>query len=129
MQRIRAKAPGPRRDSPLRHNGDRMTNKIVVLSACASEEEALKIARALVDARLAACANIVPGARSIYRWKGVTEDAREWLLIIKSRRDLFEALGAELRRLHSYELPELVAVPIIDGSAEYLGWLDAELGL
>ncbi|MGA2436424.1 MAG: divalent-cation tolerance protein CutA [Bryobacteraceae bacterium] len=106
-----------------------MTNKIVVLSACASEEEALKIARALVDARLAACANIVPGARSIYRWKGVTEDAREWLLIIKSRRDLFEALGAELRRLHSYELPELVAVPIIDGSAEYLGWLDAELGL
>lgn len=106
-----------------------MTNKIVVLSACASEEEALKIARALVDARLAACANIVPGARSIYRWKGVTEDVREWLLVIKSRRDLFEALGAELRRLHSYELPELVAVPIIDGSAEYLGWLDAELGL
>ena len=66
-----------------------MTDKIVVLSACDSEEKAAGLARHLVERRLAACVNIVPGARSIYRWKGVIEDAPEWLLVIKSRRDLF----------------------------------------
>ena len=70
-----------------------MTDKIVVFSACATEEEAEKIARMLVEARLAACVNIVPGARSIYRWQGAIESAAEWLLIIKSSRQIFARLS------------------------------------
>ncbi len=104
-----------------------MTDKIVVLSTCGSAEDAGKVARGLVEARLAACVNVVTGVRSVYRWKGAVEDAPEWLLIIKSRRDLFEPLKAELQRLHSYEVPEVVAVPIVEGSPNYLDWLDAEL--
>jgi periplasmic divalent cation tolerance protein len=105
-----------------------MTDKIVVFSACDSEEQASQIARALVEQRLAACVNIVPGARSIYRWKGQIEDAAEWLLIIKSRRDLMEKLRAAIGNIHSYEVPELLAVPVVDGSESYLAWLDFELG-
>jgi len=105
-----------------------MTDKIVVFSACDSEEQASQIARALVEQRLAACVNIVPGARSIYRWKGQIEDAAEWLLIIKSRRDLMEKLRAAIGNIHSYEVPELLAVPVVDGSESYLAWLDRELG-
>ena len=105
-----------------------MTDKIVVLSACDSEEQAVGIARALVEQRLAACVNLVPGARSIYRWKGQVEDAPEWLLIIKSRRDLMDQLRAAVGKIHSYEVPELVAIPVVDGSESYLAWLDRELG-
>jgi periplasmic divalent cation tolerance protein len=103
-----------------------MTDKIVVLSTCASPEEAERIARALVGARLAACVNIVPGVRSIYRWKGAVEDAGEWLLLIKTRRDLAGPLGAELARLHSYEVPECIALPVVAGLDAYLGWIGAE---
>ena len=105
-----------------------MTDKIVVLSTCPSAEEAEKIARTLVEKRLAACVNVVPGARSFYRWKGALEEAGEWLLLIKSRRELFPRLCAELESLHSYEVPEAVALPIVDGSPAYLSWLDAEVG-
>jgi len=104
-----------------------MTDKIVVLCTCASAEEAAKIARHLVENRLAACVTIVPQVRSIYRWKGVVEDASEWLLIVKSRRGLVERLSAEIARLHSYQVPEVVALPLVDGSAAYLNWLDREL--
>ncbi len=104
-----------------------MTDKIVVLSTCPSAEEAEKIARTLVEKRLAACVNVVPGARSFYRWKGALEEAGEWLLLIKSRRELFPRLLAELESLHSYEVPEAVALPIVDGSPAYLNWLEAEL--
>ena len=104
-----------------------MTDKIVVLTACDSEQEAETIARHLIDQRLAACVNIVPGARSIYRWKDQIEDAREFLLLIKSRRDLFEPLRAAIEKLHSYEVPEVVALAMVDGSPDYLAWLDFEL--
>ncbi len=105
-----------------------MTERIVVLSTCASAEEAEKIARVLVEKRLAACVNVLAGVRSFYRWKGALEDAAEWLLLIKSRRDLFTQLRAALEAAHSYEVPELVVLPIIDGSPAYLSWLDAEVG-
>jgi periplasmic divalent cation tolerance protein len=104
-----------------------MTDKIVVLSACDSEAQAVQIARSLVEQRLAACVNILPGVRSIYRWKDSVEDATEFVLVIKSRRDLFGALKTELGKMHSYELPETIALPIVDGSDAYLSWLDREL--
>ena len=104
-----------------------MTDKIVVLSTCGSAQEAEKIARTLVEKRLAACVNIVPGMRSVYHWKGAIEDASEWLLLIKSKRELFEKLCAELAGLHSYETPEIVALPIVEGSGSYLNWMEAEL--
>ncbi|HLH38240.1 MAG TPA: divalent-cation tolerance protein CutA [Bryobacteraceae bacterium] len=105
-----------------------MTDKIVVLTTCDSEQEAEQVARRLIEKRLAACVNIVPGARSIYRWKEAIEEAGELVLLIKSRRDLFAALRAELSSVHSYELPEVIAMPIVDGSEEYLTWLDREVG-
>jgi periplasmic divalent cation tolerance protein len=105
-----------------------MTDKIVVLSTCETGEQAEKLARHLVDNRLAACVNILPGARSIYRWKGATEDAAEWLLIVKSRRDMFDSIRAAIAKLHTYEVPEVIAMPVVDGSESYLGWLDRELG-
>ena len=104
-----------------------MTDKIVVFSTCDSEEQAGRIARELVEQKLAACVNILPGARSIYRWKGQVEDSSEWLLIIKSRRDLMDKLRAAIGKIHTYEVPELLAVPVVDGSETYLEWLDREL--
>ena len=104
-----------------------MTEKIVVLSTCGSEEEAAKVARAVVEARVAACVNIVPRIRSIYRWKGEVQDDAEWLLLIKSSRRLFDRLKTEIRKVHSYEVPEVLAIAVVDGSTEYLDWLDREL--
>jgi len=104
-----------------------MTDKIVVLSTCGSAEEADRIARRLVEARLAACVNITPGVRSIYRWKSAIEESEECLLVIKSRRDLLAALETELRKVHSYEVPEILALTVIDGSESYLLWMDGEL--
>lgn len=104
-----------------------MTDKIVVLTACDSLELASNLARDLVERRLAACVNITPGARSIYHWKGKVEDTAEWLLMIKSRRDLFPALRAAVEKLHAYEVPELIALPVAEGSEPYLAWLDREL--
>jgi len=104
-----------------------MTDKIVVLSTCDSDEHASTLARHLVDKRLAACVNILPGVRSIYRWQDKTEEASEFLLVIKTSRERFTALRAEIEKVHTYEVPEVVALPIVDGSEAYLGWLDREL--
>jgi periplasmic divalent cation tolerance protein len=104
-----------------------MTDKIVVLSTCDSEENAKKLAEQLVEQRAAACVTIVPRVHSVYRWKEQVESADEWLLVIKSRRDLFPALRAELEKLHTYEVPELIALPVVDGSEAYLEWLDGQL--
>src|SRR6266700_980489 len=104
-----------------------MTTHIVVLSTCASEEEAERLARLLVDARLAACVNVVPRVKSYYRWKGAIETAEEFLLVIKSSRHLFEALRTELEKDHSYEVPEVLALPVVDAARNYLTWLAANL--
>lgn len=105
-----------------------MTGPIVILSTCASAEEAAQLARLLVERRLAACVNIVPGISSIYRWEGRIETAGEWLLLIKSSRDLFEAVSEALRAAHSYEVPEVIALDIVAGSARYLDWLTHSIG-
>lgn len=103
-----------------------MTDKIVVFSTCASAEEGERIARALVERRLAACVNVLPGVRSFYRWKGRVEDASEVLVVMKTTRGLFDLLGAELAKLHSYEVPECIAVPVSGGLEPYLAWIAAE---
>jgi len=101
-----------------------LTDKIVVLVTCRSSAEARKIARALVEKRLAACVNIfrVP-VESIYRWNGKVEKAIEVLLIIKSSRRRFPALEREIKRLHSYDVPEIIELPIAEGSRAYLAWI------
>jgi periplasmic divalent cation tolerance protein len=103
-----------------------MTDKIIVLCTCGSAEDAERISSALVESRTAACVNIVPGLTSVYRWKGAIERSPEWLLVIKSRRGLFERLRAEIEKLHTYETPEIVALQIVDGAEAYLNWLDRE---
>jgi periplasmic divalent cation tolerance protein len=100
-----------------------MTNEQIVLSTAGDEEEARKIARALVERRLAACVNIVPHIESIYRWQGKIEDSREWLLLIKTSAELFPDVRNAIRELHSYELPECIAINVAEGDPEYLQWL------
>jgi|ERR1017187_2065524 periplasmic divalent cation tolerance protein len=100
-----------------------MTDKQIVLSTAGSEEEARKIAHHLVERQLAACVNIVPHIESIYRWQGKMESSREWLLLIKTTAEKFPAVRDAIRELHSYDLPECVAIGIQDGSSEYLEWI------
>lgn len=95
----------------------------LVLVMAGSEDEAASIARTLVDERLAACVNIVGPARSIYRWRGAVEDAREYLLLIKTRARLYSSVERRVRELHSYDVPEVVALPFASGSHPYLEWL------
>ena len=97
---------------------------MVALSTVGSAEEADRLARALVERRLAACVNVVPGVVSHYRWQGELQRDEERLLVIKTRAERIEALRDALRELHPYELPELVAFEISAGSPEYLKWLD-----
>jgi periplasmic divalent cation tolerance protein len=104
-----------------------MTDKIVVLSTCATEQEAETLARLLLDRRLAACVSVIPAVRSFYHWKGVIESAGECLLLIKSSRELFVDLCDTLGKAHSYEIPEMLAVPVLAGAATYLDWLGAHL--
>jgi len=105
-----------------------MTDKIVVFSTASSAAEAEAIARKLVEERLAACVNVVTGVRSFYRRKGKIENSPEWLLVIKSSRVRFDALRAALEKLHSYEVPEAIALPVVEGAANYLNWMEGELG-
>jgi len=100
-----------------------MSDPIVVLVACGSEEEALKIANALVEDHLAACVNLVAPIRSIYRWEGKIWDEKEWLLIIKTQKHRFDSLEKKVKSLHSYSVPEIISLPITEGSSAYLNWL------
>lgn len=98
----------------------------MVYITAASPDEAETIGRALVAERLAACANILPGMRSVYRWKGVVETAAETVLIAKTRLELADALTARVKELHSYDVPCVVVLPIAAGLPEFLRWIDDE---
>jgi periplasmic divalent cation tolerance protein len=97
-----------------------------VLISAPDMETAGRIGRALVEERLAASANALPGVRSVYRWKGTVQEAAEALLVVKTASDRVPALAARVRDLHPYELPAVVALPVVDGSAAYLDWIAAE---
>jgi periplasmic divalent cation tolerance protein len=101
-----------------------MTDKRIVLSTAGSEEEARKIARHLVDHQLAACVNIIPQVQSFYRWQSRVEESREWLLLIKTTAEQFSQVSDAINELHSYDLPECIAVSVEDGSAAYLEWIE-----
>jgi periplasmic divalent cation tolerance protein len=100
-----------------------MTDKQIVLSTAGSEGEARKIAQQLVERELAACVNIIPRIESIYRWQGKIESSQEWLLVIKTTAAQFPAVQATIRELHSYDLPECIAITADNGSMEYLNWI------
>ena len=104
-----------------------MTDKIVVLSTCATEEEGEKLARLLIEERLAACVNVIPRMRSFYWWQGSIESSAECLLVVKSSRALFDSVKSALASAHSYEVPEVLALPIVDGSENYMNWLESNI--
>lgn len=101
-----------------------MADEIVVFITASNKDEAALIGKALVDEHLAACVNLVPEVRSLFFWDNKTQDERETLLIVKSRLPLLDTLTARVKSLHSYSVPEVIALPIIGGSAEYLSWLN-----
>ena len=101
-----------------------MADHLVVLMTAGSHEEADRIATALVGESLAACVNIIPGVTSVYRWEGEIQRDQEWLLVAKSQSELLEALVARIQSLHSYDVPEILALPVAGGSEAYLRWVD-----
>ena len=101
-----------------------MSVPMVVLVTCGSEEEAAKIANSLVEERLAACVNMISPVRSIYRWEGKIWEEKEWMLIIKTQKISFEDLEKKVKSIHSYSVPEIIALPVVEGSASYLKWLE-----
>jgi len=100
-----------------------VAEEIIVLITASNNDEAVAISTALVQERLAACVNIVPAVRSLFIWKGTMQDEQETLLIAKSRQSLMERLIARVKSLHSYAVPEVIALPIVSGSEDYLRWL------
>jgi periplasmic divalent cation tolerance protein len=113
-------------EAPMENNN---SEPIVVFLTAANGEEAARLADMLVGANLAACVQILPEIESVYRWQGGIERQAEILLIAKTSRSKFEDLDREVRALHSYDTPEIVAIPILAGSARYLRWLDESLNL
>jgi periplasmic divalent cation tolerance protein len=104
-----------------------MTDGLIIFSTCGSEEEAKRLAQVLVEEKLAGCVNVIRGIESIYRWEDKVESAAECLLVIKTEAGRFDALSARLQDLHSYEVPEVVAFPIVRGAEKYLGWLKEQV--
>lgn len=104
-----------------------MTDAIQVITTTASKAEADKIARALVERQLAACVQIVGPVSSTFRWQGKIDSAEEWLCTIKTRVSHYAAVESAIRELHSYDVPEILAVPVVAGSRDYLQWLEGEL--
>lgn len=101
---------------------------LVVFVSCSGRGEALKIARSIVGEKLAACVNVVDGVHSIYWWKGAVEESGETLLIIKTRAEKFRKLVERIKELHSYDVPEIIALPIVVGNGDYLNWVDETIG-
>ena len=102
------------------------TEYIIVFITAPNEEEAAKISRTIVGERLAACVNIIGSVRSIYKWQGRVEDEQEGLMIIKTKKSLFDRLQERIKELHSYAVPEIIGLPVIEGSKQYLDWLGQE---
>jgi periplasmic divalent cation tolerance protein len=105
-----------------------MSAHVVVFITAGSVEEGQSIARTLVEERVAACVNIVSPIESVYRWQGKVQDDREVLLIAKTVAEMLEQLAMRVKQLHSYEVPEIVALPIVAGSEDYLHWIDEQTG-
>ena len=103
-----------------------MTQFVVVLVTATSITEAEKISKALLKKNVAACVNIIPGLTSFFSWKGKLQKATELLLVIKTRKDLFKKLEKEIKANHSYSVPEIISLPILEGSKDYLDWLKLE---
>jgi periplasmic divalent cation tolerance protein len=104
-----------------------MISYIQISTTAATKEDARKIARYLVKQKLAACAQILGPIESTYTWQNKVETAGEWLCLIKTREKMFSKVEAAIIKLHPYETPEIIAVPIVQGSKEYLNWLDEEI--
>src|SRR5690349_10829565 len=104
-----------------------MTDKVIVLTTAGSDDEARKIARALVERQVAACVNILPQITSLYRWQGAVEESREWLLLIKTTGENFRRVRETIAELHSYDVPECISLAVEDGSKEYLDWIAASV--
>ena len=103
------------------------TVHIIVLVTTSSREEAEKIAKILLEERLVACANIIGPMHSLFWWQGKIDEAKEHLILMKTRKDLFGKVSERVKTLHSYQVPEIISTPIIEGSKEYLKWLDESL--
>ena len=107
----------------FRLSGTLVTDKVVILVTAASRRECRKIARHLVESRLAACVNITPTIQSIYRWEGKLAEEKEFLLLIKSTRELVPEIRKAIIKIHSYAVPEIICLAIVDGSPDYLKWV------
>ena len=99
---------------------------LVILVTAANQEEAVRIGKRVVNAKLAACANIIPGIQSIYRWKGRVVKEQEVLLILKSTKPRYRALEKAIKTMHTYETPEIIALPVKEGLNRYIGWVRSE---
>ena len=103
-----------------------LADALVVLTTLPNADAAAALAKTIVEERLAACGNILPAVRSIYRWQGKTQDEPEVLVVLKTQRALFEPLRARIVQLHPYEVPEVIALPIAEGHQPYLDWIASE---
>lgn len=104
-----------------------MTEALIAFTSFANEQDAARVARVLVEERLVACANLLPGARSLYRWEGRVQDEREVVVLLKTRKQDWTALLSRLHELHPYDTPELIAVRVAAGAPKYMAWLEAQL--
>ena len=104
-----------------------MSEPLVVLITAGSPEEAEYVAHRLVAEMLAACVNVVPGVTSVYRWEGEIQRDQEWLLVVKTEREILDSLIQRIQALHSYEVPEIIALPVVGGSEPYLRWISGQV--
>jgi periplasmic divalent cation tolerance protein len=102
---------------------------IVIFITSGSEEEAKRLGRVLVEEKLAACVNIIPGVESLYWWKGKIESSKEWMLVVKTQGKMVNRVVKRVKEIHSYEIPEVIALPIVEGNRDYLQWISDVLAL